>query len=209
MISLLWIFGSVLSNVKFWKSALCDVIKKRMTSRCDTCSFHLLAILFLSPFKHLAGSIKHDNRVFSQEDVNRGLNMMAFLMITDVWYSKHWAVIFWWNRGSIEECWRVAAGQLCSECECWTFGAVQKERQGGLRQGWVQGVVPRDEGEVRKHFGQSFLWNVTESRALWEGDDDAGIFPTASLKRKDSYYNEKHAQAKGVTRWVCENSPER
>lgn len=39
--------------------------------------------------------------------------------------------------------------------------------------------TPRDESEVVKDFGQSFLWNVTESRAFGEGDDDAGIFPTA------------------------------
>lgn len=83
----------------------------------------------------------------------------------------------------------VAAGQLCSEYKCWTFGAVQKQRRRRLRRGWVEGVVPRDEGEVRKHFGQSFLWNVTESRALREGDDDAGIFATASLKRKHSLNN--------------------
>lgn len=44
--------------------------------------------------------------------------------------------------------------------------------------------VPRDESEVRKHFGQSFLRNVTESRAFWEGDDDTGVLPTASLEEK-------------------------
>lgn len=91
------------------------------------------------------------------------------------------------------ECWGVAAGQLCSEYKCWTFGAVQKQRWRRLRRQEVEEVVPRDEGEVRKHFGQSFLWNVTKSRALWKGDDDAGIFPTASLKRKDSMYN-KHTR---------------
>lgn len=84
----------------------------------------------------------------------------------------------------MEEGWGVAAGQLCSEYKCWTFGAVQKQRRGRLRREGVDGVIPRDEGEVRKHFGQGVLRNVTESRALWEGDDDAGLFATASLWKK-------------------------
>lgn len=44
--------------------------------------------------------------------------------------------------------------------------------------------VPRDESEVRKHFGQGFLRNVTESRAFRESDDDTGVLPTASLEEK-------------------------
>lgn len=54
--------------------------------------------------------------------------------------------------------------------------------------------VPRDESEVRKHFGQSFLRNVTESRAFWEGDDDTGVLPTASLEEKKTTLKWKNIQ---------------
>ncbi len=63
-----------------------------------------------------------------------------------------------------------------------------------VREGQTEEDAPRDESEVCKDFGQSFLWNVTESRAFWEGDDDAGVFPTAPWENRSKHID--HTQGK-------------
>ncbi len=64
---------------------------------------------------------------------------------------------------------------------CTAEGERQRGRQEGMKED-----APRDESEVCKDFGQSFLWNVTESRAFWESDDDTGVFPTAPWAKIDT-----------------------
>lgn len=60
------------------------------------------------------------------------------------------------------------------------FGALQNKAE--LLQ--EKEDAPRDESQVCKDFGQSFLWNVAEGRAFWEGDDDTEIFPSAPWTRE-------------------------
>lgn len=171
----------VLEISPLWRHKEHDISRRLVTHNTPSKRLvHLRPTLLLSSFKQLAGSIKSHNWGFLQEDVNRGLNMPWLCDIENM----GGAIFFWQSGGSMEERWGVAAGQLCSEYKCWTFGAVQKQRRGRLRREWGEDVVPRDESEICKHFGQSFLWNVTESRALWEGDDDAGVFATAPLGKK-------------------------
>lgn len=67
------------------------------------------------------------------------------------------------------------------------FGALQNKAE--LLQ--EEEDAPRDESQVCKDFGQSFLRNVAESRAFWEGDDDTGIFPATPWTREREAWRSK------------------
>lgn len=105
-------------------------------------------------------------------------------------HQKGHLTLRWWALKASSAVLRIQATEVLAHCSEWESHKKTSEN------------TPRDESEVVKNFGESFLWNVTESWAFWESDDNAGVFPTAPWEAQKQSLSFKDTRYITVRKWL-------